>query len=126
MKFRITVLPGDGIGVEVTREAVACLETVAAKFDHEFEFDTRLIGGAALDACGVPLPEETLKACLASDAVLLGAVGAPQYDANPPELKPEAGLLGLRAGLGVYANLRPVFLYDSLASASPLKSEIIR
>src|SRR5919204_5195232 len=126
MKFRITVLPGDGIGVEVTREAVACLETIAARFSHQFEFETQLIGGTALDACGVPLPEETLEACLASDAVLLGAVGAPQYDANPPKLKPETGLLGLRAGLGVYANLRPVFLHDALASASPLKAEIIR
>jgi 3-isopropylmalate dehydrogenase len=126
MRFRITVLPGDGIGLEVTREAIACLEAIAAKCGHEFELDSRLIGGAALEACGVPLPDDTLAACLASDAVLLGAVGAPKYDANPPKLKPERGLLELRAGLGVYANLRPAFLYDSLVDASPIKPEIVR
>jgi 3-isopropylmalate dehydrogenase len=124
--FKITTLPGDGIGVEVTREAVACLETVGQVFGHEFQFTTALIGGVALDAKGVPLPDETLQACLASDAVFLGAVGGPQYDANPPKLKPETGLLGLRAGLGVYANLRPAFLHDSLVDASPLKAEIVR
>jgi 3-isopropylmalate dehydrogenase len=126
MKARITVLPGDGIGVEVTREAVACLETIAAKFSHEFKFESHLIGGAALAEFGVPLPDQTLSACLASDAVLLGAVGAPQYDNNPPKLKPETGLLGLRAGLGVYANLRPAFLHEPLIDASPLKPEIVR
>ncbi len=126
MRFRITVLPGDGIGLEVTREAIACLEAIAAQWGHEFEFDSRLIGGAALEVCGVPLPDETLAACLASDAVLLGAVGAPKYDANPPKLKPETGLLELRARLGVYANLRPAFLYDSLIDASPIKAEIVR
>lgn len=126
MKSKITVLPGDGIGVEVTREAVACLETIAKKFGHEFEFSEQLIGGVALDKTGVPLPDETLKACLASDAVLLGAVGAPQYDNNPPKLKPETGLLGLRAGLGVFANLRPAFLHEPLIDASPLKTEIVR
>jgi 3-isopropylmalate dehydrogenase len=126
MKSRITVLPGDGIGVEVTREAVACLETIAKKFGHEFEFSERLIGGVALDKTGAPLPDATLQACLASDAVLLGAVGAPQYDNNPPKLKPETGLLGLRAGLGVFANLRPAFLHGPLIEASPLKTEIVR
>lgn len=126
MNFKITVLPGDGIGVEVTREAVACLETIAKKFGHEFEFSEQLIGGVALDKTGAPLPDETLKACLASDAVLLGAVGAPQYDNNPPKLKPETGLLGLRAGLGVFANLRPAFLHEPLIDASPLKTEIVR
>ena len=126
MKANITILPGDGIGVEVTREAVACLEAVAHRFGHEFHFETRLIGGIAVDETGVPLPEETLKTCLESDAVLLGAVGGPQYDSLPPKLKPETGLLGLRAGLGVYANLRPAFLHESLIDASPLKSEIVR
>lgn len=126
MKARITVLPGDGIGVEVTREAVACLETIAGKFGHEFAFTEQPIGGVALDKFGVPLPDETLKACLASDAVLLGAVGAPQYDNNPPRLKPESGLLGLRAGLGVFANLRPAFLHEPLIGASPIKAEIVR
>src|SRR6266540_3859032 len=100
MKAKITVLPGDGIGVEVTREAVACLETIAKKFGHEFEFSEHLIGGAALDKTGAPLPDATLQACLASDAVLLGAVGAPQYDNNPPKLKPETGLLIVRELMG--------------------------
>ncbi|MGE0127264.1 MAG: 3-isopropylmalate dehydrogenase [Blastocatellales bacterium] len=126
MAYKITVLPGDGIGVEVTREAVACIETIAKKFGHKFEFNEQLIGGVALDKTGVPLPDETLKACQASDAVLLGAVGAPQYDNNPPKLKPETGLLGLRAGLGVFANLRPAFLHEPLIDASPLKTEIVR
>ncbi|MEY3284721.1 MAG: 3-isopropylmalate dehydrogenase [Acidobacteriota bacterium] len=126
MKAKITVLPGDGIGVEVTREAVACLETIAGRFGHEFHFEERLIGGIAVDQTGSPLPAETLQTCLASDAVLLGAVGGPQYDALPPKLKPETGLLGLRAGLGVYANLRPAFLHSSLIDASPLKAEIVR
>ena len=126
MKARITVLPGDGIGVEVTREAVACLEAIAGRFGHEFHFEERLIGGIAVDQAGSPLPEETLRTCLASDAVLLGAVGGPQYDVLPPKLKPETGLLGLRAGLGVYANLRPAFLHESLVDASPLKADIVR
>lgn len=124
--FKITVLPGDGIGVDVTREAVACLETIGRKFGHEFAFATHLMGGAALDKTGVPLPDETLRAALDSDAVLLGAVGAPQYDDNPPQLKPETGLLALRAGLGVFANLRPAFLHEPLIDASPLKAEIVR
>lgn len=124
--FKITILPGDGIGVEVTREAVATLETIGKKFGHQFTFNEQLIGGAALDSTGVPLPDETLKACLESDAVFLGAVGGPQYDKNPPPLKPETGLLALRAGLGVYANLRPAFLHEPLIDASPLKAEIVR
>ncbi|MBK7598378.1 MAG: hypothetical protein IPJ07_07580 [Acidobacteria bacterium] len=126
MKTTITVLPGDGIGVDVTQEAVACLETIGRKYGHEFVFETREIGGVALDKYGVPLPEETMQTCLAGDAVLLGAVGAPQYDNNPPRLKPETGLLGLRAGLGVFANLRPAFLHETLIDASPLKAEIVR
>ena len=124
--FKITVLPGDGIGVDVTREAVACLQTIGQKFGHEFAFEEHLMGGAALDKVGVPLPDETLTATLASDAVLLGAVGAPQYDNNPPKLKPETGLLALRAGLGVFANLRPAFLHETLIDASPLKADIVR
>lgn len=126
MNFKITVLPGDGIGVEVTREAVEVLNTVAQTFGHEFEFQTKLIGGAALDATGVPYPDETREACLASDAVLLGAVGAPQYDNNPPKLKPETGLLALRNSLGAFANLRPAILHEPLIAASPLKPEIVR
>src|SRR5262249_19939742 len=125
-QFKITVLPGDGIGVEVTQEAVACLKTIGKKFGHEFEFREQPIGGAALDKTGVPLPDATLQACLASDAVLLGAVGAPQYDNNPPKLKPESGLLALRGGLGVFANRGPAFLHEPLIDASPLKTEIVR
>ncbi|MFN0124712.1 MAG: 3-isopropylmalate dehydrogenase, partial [Blastocatellia bacterium] len=124
--FKITLLPGDGIGVEVAREAVAVLETVGQTYGHEFNFVTKLIGGAALDATGVPLPADTLESCLASDAVFLGAVGGPQYDNNPPKLKPETGLLALRSGLGVFANLRPAFLHEPLIAASPLKAEVVR
>jgi 3-isopropylmalate dehydrogenase len=126
MKAKIVILPGDGIGVDVTHEAVACLETIAKKFGHEFAFETHVMGGAALDKTGLPLPDETLKAAQGADAVLLGAVGAPQYDDNPPKLKPETGLLALRAGLGVFANLRPAFLHEILIDASPLKSDIVR
>ncbi|MDX2044244.1 MAG: 3-isopropylmalate dehydrogenase [Acidobacteriota bacterium] len=126
MNYKITVLPGDGIGVDVTREAVVCLQTIATKFGHDFAFESHLMGGCALDKVGVPLPDETLKAAQASDAVLLGAVGGPQYDNNPPKLKPETGLLALRAGLGVFANLRPAFLHETLIDASPLKPEIVR
>ena len=126
MKATITVLPGDGIGPEVTREAVACLETVARLCGHAFTFVSRLVGGAALKETGVPLPEETVASCLSSDAVLLGAVGAPWCDAYPPELRPEAGLLALRRRLGVFANLRPVVLHEALLSSSPLRPEIVR
>jgi 3-isopropylmalate dehydrogenase len=124
--YKITVLPGDGIGVEVTHEAVALLETVAATFGHEFTFQTKRIGGAALDATGEPYPDETRTACTTSDAVLLGAVGGPQYDNNPPSKKPETGLLALRNSLGAYANLRPAVLHEPLIDASPLKPEIVR
>ena len=126
MKALIAVLPGDGVGIEVTREAQACLETLAGCFGHEFQFATYPIGGAALDACGVPFPDETRLACLSSDAVLLGAVGAPRFDANPPELKPETGLLQLRAALGPFANLRPAALHPALVDASPLKAAIVK
>jgi 3-isopropylmalate dehydrogenase len=126
MQARIAVLPGDGIGPEVTREAVACLQKVAALGGHVFQFQELPIGSAALDACGEPLPPSTLEVCLASDAVLLGAVGHPKHDANPVPLKPETGLLGLRKGLGVYANLRPAFLHPALVNASPLREEVVK
>jgi 3-isopropylmalate dehydrogenase len=126
MQARITVLPGDGIGPEVTSQAVACLTQIAQAFGHAFQFQERPIGGSALDACGEPLPEATLKACLASDAVLLGAVGDPRHDHQPARLKPESGLLALRQGLQVFANLRPAALHPALVKASPLKEEIVR
>jgi 3-isopropylmalate dehydrogenase len=126
MEARITVLPGDGIGPDVTAEAVACLTQIAAACGHTFRFQEHLLGGCALDACGVPLPEATLAACLGSDAVLLGAVGDPRHDHQPARLKPESGLLALRQGLGVFANLRPAALHPALVQASPLKAEIVR
>jgi 3-isopropylmalate dehydrogenase len=126
MRAQIAVLPGDGIGPEVTREAVACLGQVARTHGHEFIFQSHPVGGYALDAFGVPLPPATLEACLASDAVLLGAVGDPRYDKLPSGLKPESGLLALRQGLGAYANLRPARLHPALAESSPLKVEVVR
>ncbi len=126
MKARIVVLPGDGIGPEVTAEAVRCLQAVADAYDHAFTFETHLMGGAAIDATGGPLPAETLEACKTADAVLLGAVGDLKHDALPAPRKPETGLLRLRAGLGLFANLRPAALHPSLIAASPLKPEIVR
>ena len=126
MEARITVLPGDGVGPEVTAEAVACLATIAEQFGHAFEFQEALIGGAAVDATGDPLPEATLNLCRTCDAVMLGAVGGPAWDRHPRDQRPESGLLRLRKALGLYANLRPVSVHPSLEDASPLKPEIVR
>ncbi|HJV47915.1 MAG TPA: 3-isopropylmalate dehydrogenase [Geothrix sp.] len=126
MEARITVLPGDGVGPEVTAEAVACLKAVAERFGHRFEFQEALIGGAAVDATGDPLPAATLEACQASHAVLLGAVGGPAWDKHPRDQRPESGLLRLRKALGLYANLRPVSVHPALEDASPLKPEVVR
>jgi len=126
MEARITVLPGDGVGPEVTAEAVACLQTVAQCFGHQFQFQEALIGGAAVNATGDPLPEATLDLCRASEAVLLGAVGGPAWDRHPRDQRPESGLLRLRKALGLYANLRPVTVHPALEDASPLKPEIVR
>ncbi len=124
--FKIAVLPGDGIGAEIVPEAVKVLEVVGKKFGHSFDFTEGLIGGAAIDAVGVPLPEDTLKLCKSSHAVLLGAIGGPKWDTLPVHLRPEAGaLLPLRKALGLYANLRPATLYNSLLEASTLKKEVI-
>lgn len=123
---RIAVLPGDGIGVEIVPEAIKALKAVGRKYNHEFQFTEALIGGAAIDAVGVPLPEETLSLCKNSDAILLGAIGGPKWDNIPVHLRPEAGaLLPLRKALGLYANLRPAVLYDALIDASSLKKEIV-
>ncbi|HKZ81925.1 MAG TPA: 3-isopropylmalate dehydrogenase [Pyrinomonadaceae bacterium] len=124
MKLHIVVLAGDGIGPEVTAEAERVLGTVAATHGHNFEFEHQLIGAAAIEESGSPLPRATLDACLASNAVLLGAVGAPRFDNLPPNERPEAGLLLLRRALGGYANLRPAISYDAIKEASPLRSEI--
>ena len=126
MRIRITVLPGDGIGPEVTAEAVRVLQTVAGIHGYKFEFQEHAIGGVAIREFGSPLPRRTLDACLASDAVLLGAVGAPEYDRLPANQRPEAGLLLLRRALGGYANLRPAIAYAAIADCSPLRSEVSR
>ncbi len=125
MKKIITVIPGDGIGQEVVAGAMQVLETISKKFNHTFEYKHALAGGAALDATGIPLPQETLDTCFASDAVLLGAVGGPKWDSNPQHLKPEQALLGLRKELGLYANIRPAKIYSALVDASALKKEIV-
>src|SRR5579862_181840 len=126
MKARIAVLAGDGIGPEVTAEGVRCLERVATLFGHELELVPAAFGGAAIDECGTPLPEATLKACLAADAVLLGAIGGPRWSAPERQARPEAGLLRLRKELGAFANLRPVRVHPALADASSLKAEVVR
>jgi 3-isopropylmalate dehydrogenase len=125
MKKTITVIPGDGIGKEVVAGALQVLEVIAKKFNHSFEYKNALAGGAALDAAGIPLPNETLILAKSSDAVLLGAVGGPKWDSNPQQLKPERALLGLRKELGLYANIRPAKIYSALVDASALKKEII-
>ncbi|MEW5799700.1 MAG: 3-isopropylmalate dehydrogenase [Bacteroidota bacterium] len=125
MKKIITVIPGDGIGQEVVAGALQVLEVIAKKFSHTFKYKNALAGGAALDATGIPLPDETLKMCKESDAVLLGAVGGPKWDSNPQHLKPERALLGLRKELGLYANIRPAKIYSALVDASSLKKEIV-
>lgn len=123
MNAHIVVLPGDGIGPEVTQAAVRVLQAAARKYGRSFEFAEHAIGGCAIDRFGTPLPEATLAACKAADAVLLGAVGGPKWDDPHAEARPEAGLLALRKGLGVYANLRPIQVNPALAHASPLRPE---
>jgi 3-isopropylmalate dehydrogenase len=126
MQLRVTSLPGDGIGPEVTSQAICVLEEVASGFGHDLELDEKEIGGVALAKFGNPLPDSTIQACLASQAVLLGAVGSPAFDHNPRELRPEAGLLRLRQELGAFANLRPAVFYPALAACSPLREEIVK
>ena len=126
MRYHIALLKGDGIGPEIIDEALKCLDAVGSSYGHIFEYEELLIGGAALDVEGNPLPQATIDACLASDSVLMGAVGGPKWDTLPPEIRPEVGLLGIRKALGVYANLRPAKLYAPLADACPLKPERIR
>jgi 3-isopropylmalate dehydrogenase len=126
MKLKITLLAGDGVGPEVTQAAVRVLRATAGLHGHEFVFTDKLIGAAAIRQSGSPLPTATLDACLAGDAVLLGAVGAPEFDSLPPAARPEAGLLLLRQALGGYANLRPAISYEAIAAASPLRPEIAR
>ncbi|MGK3963175.1 3-isopropylmalate dehydrogenase [Sorangium sp. So ce118] len=123
MKANIVLLPGDGIGVEIVAETRVTLDAVAAQFGHSFTYTEHLIGGCAIDAAGTALTPETLDACRAADAVLLGAVGGPKWDNPNASVRPEQGLLALRQGLGLYANLRPIRLFPELVQASPLKPE---
>ena len=126
MKLKIAVLPGDGIGPEITQQSVKVLKAVADRFDHQFQFEDALVGAAAIDLLDNPLPEATLELCKNSDAVLFGAIGDPKYDNNPDaKVRPEQGLLKLRKELGLFANIRPVKAYDKLIEQSPLKAERI-
>jgi 3-isopropylmalate dehydrogenase len=126
MKALIAVLPGDGIGGEVTAEAVRALAKLALRFGHDFKFESGLLGGAAIDATGDPLPAATLALAEKADAVLLGAVGGPQWSDPNAKVRPEQGLLRLRKALGLFANLRPVVPHPALLDASPIKPEILR
>src|SRR5437764_11321990 len=125
MKLSVLVLPGDGIGAEVTREAVGVLRRVAERWGHELSLSEGLLGGVAIHKTGSPLPEETLRLAADADATLMGAVGLPEFDNAPPEKRPEKGLLGIRKALGVYANLRPVRAYASQLDSSPLKNHLV-
>lgn len=123
--MRIALIPGDGIGPEIIRQSLKVLEAVSHKYNVEFSFKEVLMGGVAIDETGVPLPDETIEECKVSDAVLLGAVGGEKWDDLPGQLRPEAGLLGIRKALGVFANLRPAILFPQLKGASTLKEEIL-
>lgn len=126
MKKKIAVIEGDGIGPEVTKQAIRVLDAIAASFNHEFEYSYNLMGADAIDKTGTPLPDETIDTCLNSDAILFGAIGHPKYDNDPTaKVRPEQGLLKLRKSLQLYANIRPVSTYSSLFHLSPLKSKQI-
>src|SRR6185437_7631599 len=125
MKLKIVVTAGDGIGPEVTGEAVSVLKQIAEQGGHEFTFVEKRIGGVSIVQDGTPLPKDTLDAALASDAVLLGAVGGNEFNSLPPDKRPEGGLLALRAALGGFANLRPCFSFKELTVNSPLRPEIV-
>ena len=125
MVYQIAVLPGDGIGPEITRAAVAVLKKAADKCGFDLAFTEYPIGGVAIDETGVPLPEQTVQGCLAADSVLLGAVGGPKWDALPGDRRPEKALLGIRAALGLYTNLRPAKLFPALKGASPLRPDLV-
>lgn len=127
LEKHILVIPGDGIGQEVTAVSQQVLQNIAERFGHQFTFDEALIGHAAIEATGTPLPDETVEKAKASDAILFGAVGHPKYDNDPSaKVRPEQGLLGIRKALGLYANLRPIKLFDELLDASSIKAEVLR
>lgn len=125
MDLNVLIVPGDGIGTEVTREAVRVLEHVCQKFKHKLIQREALLGGIAIHKTGTPFPEETAKLAVEADATLMGAVGLPEFDNAPPEKRPEKGLLGIRKTMGVYGNLRPVRTYKALVQSSPLKNELV-
>ena len=125
MNYNIAVIPGDGIGPDIVEQALKVMHKVGDKFGHTFTCQTVLAGGAAIDATGGCLPQETIDVCKASDAVLLGAVGGPKWDNLPGGERPERALLGIRKELGLFANLRPAVIFEELAAASPLKPEIL-
>ena len=125
MNARIALLPGDGVGPEVVQGARLVLERVASVFGHQWTFDSRPIGGAALRRGSAPLPDDTVAACLQADAILLGAVGDPEFDSLPPNRRPEAALLQLRQRLGLYANLRPARVWPGLEDVGPLKLDVL-
>lgn len=125
MEYNIALVKGDGIGPEIVDGAVAVLKEIGKKFGHTFNFTDYLAGGCAIDACGVPLPEETVEGCKNSDSVLLGAVGGPKWDTLPGDQRPEKALLGLRAALGLFTNLRPAKIYPALKNACTLRPDII-
>ncbi|MGI6751494.1 MAG: 3-isopropylmalate dehydrogenase [Anaerovoracaceae bacterium] len=125
MRYNVTVVPGDGVGPDIIREAMNVLEALGSRFNHEFIFTEKLAGGAAIDAVGIPLPEDTIMECKRADAVLLGAVGGPKWDHLPGNLRPEKAILGLRKELNLFANLRPATMYKQLKAACPLKDSII-
>lgn len=120
-EFNITLLPGDGIGPEIVSAAVSVLDKISEKYGHSFKYSEAAIGGCAIDKFGTSLPQSTIDTCLASDSVLLGAVGGPKWDGAPANIRPETGLLGIRKAMGLYSNLRPSILKPQLAAASPLK-----
>jgi 3-isopropylmalate dehydrogenase len=127
MDFKIAVLPGDGIGPEIIEQAVKTLNAIGKKFNHSFNYEYALVGAAAIDKTGSPLPDDTLIKCKASDAVLFGAIGDPKYDNDPSaKVRPEQGLLAMRRELGLYANVRPITTFPSLLDKSPLKREILK
>ena len=125
MNYNIALLKGDGIGPEIVDSAVRVLEQIGKKYGHVFNFTPYLIGGCAIDACGEPLPKETVDGCLASDSVLLGAVGGPKWDTLPGNMRPEKALLGIRAAMELFTNLRPAKLYPALKGDCPLREDIV-
>jgi 3-isopropylmalate dehydrogenase len=127
MKFTIATLPGDGIGPEITEQAIKVLTAISQKYNHEFTFEQALVGAAAIDATGNPYPDETHELCMRSDAVLFGAIGDPKYDNDPKaRVRPEQGLLSMRKKLGLFANLRPVTTFPSLLHKSPLRQDLVK